>query len=605
MDNYIFSSPYSLIISYFILITNYSLGHCILMFKEMNSIFRDISNFFFQKILIGQLALIIILFPLVIFFENAKFIFILTFSINLIFFIIFLIDTFKKKFPLHLKKKILNKRPLEYYFLLSLILLYFLISSSPITDADSLDYHYGAAINILEYDKYLLNKEWFTLAQSGRGEVLIAYGLLFGAEQYGSLIQFSGLLSICGILINIAEKNQLFKTKYFLSLIVLTCPILLFLANTAKPQLFFSACLFVTLALIFKKDLKKKFLLIFLIINILIFVSMTGKFSFQLSGFLIWSLAIYRFANLKNIINLLFLSVISFIAIYIPYILWKWFEYGGNILLYFINPFPIHLPGYENFFETNRAPQGFGLKFPFHLVFTSSMSRITETLGLSSLLFINLILCKKKKESYQILFIIFLFVLIANLYSSPSARYFFEVILWTAFSLKFVNPNKKLIFLNFFYSLQFIFVLLILIYSVITFFPGSLTMSKYNFVKNNYANDYSSITWLKRSLKEKNVLVYARSIAHTNNYTSGIFLNFTDINEVNYYKDIIKNKKIEYYATFGTAPELKSFKNCLDGLYYMEENIGHTAFRNPFAKKNKLNGYIYKLNFDKLPTCSD
>ena len=84
MDNYIFSSPYSLIISYFILITNYSLGHCILMNKEMNLIFRDISNLFFQKILIGQLALIIILFPLVIFFENAKFIFILIFGVNLI-----------------------------------------------------------------------------------------------------------------------------------------------------------------------------------------------------------------------------------------------------------------------------------------------------------------------------------------------------------------------------------------------------------------------------------------------------------------------------------------------------------------------------------------
>jgi len=137
---------------------------------------------------------------------------------------------------LSLKKKILQinsqkNKSIYYYVLVVLIILYFLLAASPITDADSLDYHIGSAINILRYDSYVLFKEWFTLAQSGSGETLVAFGLYVGAEQYASLVQFSGLLSICGILLRAASASKVFKSPFLLPLIILTCPVLLFLVS--------------------------------------------------------------------------------------------------------------------------------------------------------------------------------------------------------------------------------------------------------------------------------------------------------------------------------------------------------------------------------------
>ena len=601
MDLYTYEAPFSLIVAYLILFSNYVLGHYILSIQKINVLLNKISNLFFQKILFGQLTLMIVLFIFIIFFDNAKFFYIVFYFINIVCCIHYIFFFFKKKKIINLN--FLENKNFLFYFFSFLILLFFLLSSSPITDADSLDYHFGAALNILKYDKFFLNKEWFTLAQSGRGEILIGYGLLLGSEQYSSLIQFSGLLSICGILIKISEINLIFKNKYFLSLIVITCPVLLFLVNSAKPQLFFSACLLIAIALCFENNFNKNLLKIFTLINILIFVAMTGKFSFQLSGFLIWCLAFLRFVNLKNLFQLLTISILVFIIIYLPYIYWKWDQYGGNILSYFLNPLPIHLSGYNNFFEHIKAPQGFGLNFPYFLLITNSLSRITETLGFSSLIFMFIIFCKKEKEAYQILLIIIIFTLVANSYSSPSARYFFDCLLWLAFCFKFIKRNIHLNFLNLFFYIQFFLIFITLIYSSINFFRGSLSPSSYINVKNKYAYDYSAIKWLNDKLKSEDALVFTRSISHSGNYTSGIFLNFTSEENLDFYINIIKEKKIKYYATFGTHPRLSVFENCLEGLYLMENNVGNTAFRNPFAKKNTYNGYIYYLNYEKLPNC--
>ena len=99
---------------------------------------------------------------------------------------------------------------------------------------------------------------------------------------------------------------------------------ILFLVNSAKPQLFFSACLLIAIALCFENNFNKNLLKIFTIINILIFVAMTGKFSFQLSGFLIWCLAFLRFVSLKNLFQLHMFSLrygitLEVLLVFYPY----------------------------------------------------------------------------------------------------------------------------------------------------------------------------------------------------------------------------------------------------------------------------------------------
>jgi hypothetical protein len=602
MDNYLLTSPYSLFASFLLLLGNFSLGHFFLKIKIINKIINQISNVNFQKILIGQIILIFFIFISIIFIGNAKTIFSFFLYLNFFLLICFFFEIFFfNSYILNISFK--KKNSLYFYILLLVLILYFFLASSPITDADSLDYHFGSAINLLKYNEYILPKEWLTLAQSGAGEVLIGLGLFLGAEQYSSLIQFSGMFSICGVLLRVSEKNKIFKSSYFLPLIVLTSPVLLFLGNTAKPQLFFSACLLISLSIIFRDEWKKNIIISYVIINVLIFICIIGKFSFNLSGFLIWLLATIRIINIKNTLKLLLITTVSFFIIYLPYIYWKWSQYGGNFFLYFLSPFPLHLPGYNFFFSHVKSPSEF--KFPYFLFTTNSLSTISETLGFSSLIFLYFIFCKKNIEIYMIIFICILYLIGANLYASPNARYFLDILLWLAFGLKYVKNYKYLKFLNFLYLMQIFIIIFCLLYSVYNFFPGSFTQQKYLFVKNKYANEYAGIKWVEKELLNEKVVIFSRSTSvYSGTSISGSFINFTTPEQSLYYKNLIKEKEVKYYATFGKSPRLEYFEGCIKGLYRFKNDVGNSAVRNPFAKKTSYNGYIYHLDYSKLPNCN-
>ena len=50
---------------------------------------------------------------------------------------------------------------------------------------------------------------------------------------------------------------------------------------------------------------------------------------------------------------------------------------GGTLINYVFSPFPLHLPGYENFLNHNKGSQE--IPFPKFLIYTS-LSRATEFL---------------------------------------------------------------------------------------------------------------------------------------------------------------------------------------------------------------------------------
>ena len=73
------------------------------------------------------------------------------------------------------------------------------------TNADSLDYHLYTAKHIINYGSfpnYLTN--FHSTRLSGGGEIFISIGLLAGSEQFGSLLQTSGLLTLMVFLKNLS-----------------------------------------------------------------------------------------------------------------------------------------------------------------------------------------------------------------------------------------------------------------------------------------------------------------------------------------------------------------------------------------------------------------
>jgi len=605
MINFVLQSPYSLFVAYLILIGTYRLGGYFLSIKSINLIFKKISVINFQKLVIGHIISLLILFPLIAFTNHSSLI-LKFFASLLVLLSIFEIYDFIKKY--HKINLIFLLKDKYLLFNVVILVLYLFLTSSPETSADTLDYHIGTALNILRFGSYVFLPEWFTSIQSGVGETLIALGYALGAEQYGSLIQFSSLVSITGIIFKICESKKFFNSKYFANLIIISCPVLLFLTSGSKPQLFFSTLLFMALSIVFTLEKKNYLYHSYLIICILIFLSIAGKFSYNLSGFIIWIFATLKIVSFKNFLRLFLITFFSFLIILCPFIYLKWISLGGNFISYFFSPFPLHLPGYDTFLEHVRSPTY--VKFPFFLFFNTSLSRISETLAFSSIFLIFLIykLNYKKIRNNNLLvliLIIFIYFLISNLYASPNARYYFDVILWSALGIKFYNKSVNYNILKYILLIQPLLITLALFLSVINFFPASLNHDFYVKMKNKFAFQYSGISWANQNLpNDSSVIINARPISTYKDFAiSGTFMNFTNEIDSIYYRKIIKTRKPKYLISFGKEPNFGHLEGCVISLYKKKENVGFHATRNIFGRGNFYNAYIHMFDYKKLPNC--
>ena len=287
---------------------------------EINVIIKNVSNPEYQNILVGVIFSTIILFPICLFFEKSNLI--LKFF-SYVLFIFGLIRIFTNsnifKYNFFSNNKYFSNKNLKFDYVLFIIIFFglALLSFAPVTSADSLDYH-------LFTSKYLINNGSFPLYLtnfhssylSGSGEVLIALGLAVGSEQFGSILQYAGLISLLGIL----KKN---KAPYIFYIALFTSPVLIFFVSSIKPQLFTMCSLVLVFSLIFYKEknnnsnfnnyeMKK---LIF--ITAIILTSITVKFSFILSASLLFSTFVlknFKILKLKKFLQIF--SILFFIIIF-------------------------------------------------------------------------------------------------------------------------------------------------------------------------------------------------------------------------------------------------------------------------------------------------
>ena len=262
----------------------------------------------------------------------------------------------------------------------------------------------------------------------------------------------------------------------------------------------------------------------------------------------------------------------------------------------------MHLPGYETFLAHNKGSQE--IPFPFFLIYTTP-SRITEFLGLNILFLILIIFSKKNVRIISTIFIIFIFLIISNLYASPSARYYLDPILWSTFIILFSGYKKINRYLPKIFVPQIIVIILILLYSVINFLPGSFSTKNYKNMKNKYAYMYSGFEWLNNNIpKNSNVLIINRAISqYKESSISGVFNYFTNEEEAKFYKKLIFKKKPEYLVYFGNSVDLRHMKNCVGAIYKKKEKVGFHATRNPFNRGDYYNVYIYNINYENLTKC--
>ena len=114
---------------------------------------------------------------------------------------------------------------------------------APITDADSTAYHLSVPEYYLKNGNFPVQEFNFHYYLFGIGEILNLFALTLNLNLFISLSNFLGLLIIISILFKFnKEKNN----RYFYPLLILSCPVLIPLINTAKPQFLFISLIIIS-----------------------------------------------------------------------------------------------------------------------------------------------------------------------------------------------------------------------------------------------------------------------------------------------------------------------------------------------------------------------
>lgn len=610
LNNLVDSYPFfGVIFSIILLLGFYGIGEFFFKFKLFKNIFINISELKYLKIFFGVNIFLLISYILVVYQFYTKFI-ISLFSVSI--FIIGILIVFLKFNKIqnikYFTKNLITNNENEFRFdqiiFVLFIIGYFFLSLAPVTQSDALGYHMFVGKNIIENGHIPFSLIYLHSFLSGSGEILIALGLFFGSEQFGGLIQFSGLLGLLGVCKKFAKKD------YFVLLLLISSPVLIFLGSSPKPQLFFACTNAVVLSLyLYGKDnlnLGSKYLFIKYLITISFLISsINGKFSFLLSSSLIIFLILIDSIKLKKMHVFIFSLFISISIFYLPIISWKYFNFGGNFVNYIFSPFPIHFSFFENFNNyLINYQRGYGYLSVF---IPKSLGQITYSLGFS-VIYIFFIFKKEISEKYILLSLITAFVIIIIFKGQFNARFFIEPYFWLIILLsKYGIHKKNLKFINLISYLQIFCILIITWYGVLSLSKGSLSKNLRNDVMASSANGYLLFNWANNILKEDDkVLSIHRSVSLANfNVIPGDFISWLTFKN-NYEKELVRKlilKEKPKLILYTSGDEIL-FKNCLGDILHKGNKISNYATRNPFNKNLKFNDvYIQNFNYRNFPEC--
>jgi hypothetical protein len=496
------------------------------------------------------------------------------------------------------------------------LFLYFLVSLAPVTNADSLHYHIGVAIELINFGHFPVCQEWFHCRLAGSGEILNAFGLLFGAEQFGSLLQFSGLLSIFGIA-RFYDAGTESKIDQYMGFIILISPVLLFLVPSSKPQLYPIAMTTLAFVLVFeieKTKSKKNSTLLFIVVLSLLMIALTAKFSFVLSFILLGFLAFYSFSKKSSLsLTMNWIFILS-LLILLPFFLFKFKAYSPNFIDLFSNPFPGDFAGKGLFLAFLSTYSDSTYPWPISLLVPNSLGGISTILGFGIFIPFLLNLNFVRRNLLQF-FMILTYILTAIFVGQSSSRFYLEPFIWliilTKVSVKEETRitafnNRKLLFISlckFLFSIQTIIMFVSLLVGVYTLSPGILSKELREEVMNRTANGYDLFFQLRNQLP-MNAVVISNSLStkSLSTYRSVAldWNSYVDRNdyELKEYLEVIKIQKV----THAVFPSGKSnFDNCFGNIIY--KGTSHSANRNPFNANSTYTFYVAELKSELLPEC--
>jgi len=466
----------SLVFSIFLASGFYLFGEIVSKLLRFQNIIKKISNPIFQYAPIGISFFLFLVYPIFFIVKFNQFIF------QFISYFFIILGVFNFYINFNYLKKLFNKiliisKSKNYLliYVLIFVFLYFFYSLFPITSADSVAYHTTVAKDLIKHASFGITVYDLNSLLSGSGELLNAFAISIGAFQFTSFIHFLGLISVLNLIFTFSNKSHVSaNNQILLILLVLSCPVLIFLIGSSKPQFFYTSCIILSYVILLNVDnlkAKNEIIKSFILSFIICIISVQAKLSFSISFFLITFGYLFFLKTSVFNFKIFILSSVIFIFSFIPGYFWKEQFFKYNFYNFFFNPLPLNIPGVNDF--NLYLKKVYSENFPFSFLFPKSINDITTSLGFG--IFIIFFLVKEKfKNKFFFLFCFLFFVTVFSLVGQKAPRFYLEIYLLAVILFTFVinkiQNNIFFIILRKLIYLQSLYVLILLTYGVFTLF---------------------------------------------------------------------------------------------------------------------------------------
>lgn len=410
------------------------------------------------------------------------------------------------------KNLFLTKKIKKFSILFIILFCYFLMSSLPLSDADSLSYHSSYGAYTIKYGS--LN--WLKSADlihpdflvSGFTEIFNFIGLILFSENFGAYLNFASLILICVFFNN---RFNLKKEKNFILLCVVSSPILLPMIISQK--VFILPSFILSLIFFYIYESKK----IQFINELIILTSLMLILSFKISFLYPVCIAIiYLIYKNKSFLRTSVLSLFTGLIFFAP-ILLKNIYFHSDL----IPPFTGQILKQNSEYLNNAAEffKNYDLSLSFkNLIFLPilfliphygqagtffiSFPNIGKIFGLQFYTFVNF----KNKINNEILVIFLVLIISIILSGNISTRWFLFIFFLSQIYVCYFDINLNIYFKKLIYIQIFIFTLFLIGY---TFYSApSLFLKDYKKTfLTKHANGYDfalKINQIKKKLNLKN-----------------------------------------------------------------------------------------------------
>ena len=482
----------------------------------------------------------------------------------------------------------------EYPFSFLILIGYFLFSLSPLTNADSIDYHIGVPLHILRFESFPNDGGWLSARLFGFGEFTNLLGISAKTINLGSIIQFLSIVSIYeSIKINIKSKSKPFNSAIRLSIVSL--PILIFLVGTSKFQLFPIALIILSLNIYinyWKESSPKRivFLILFLCMSATLF-----KFNYLLSAFLISLIVLVRvfLQNRNNFFACIFISFFMFLIIMIPFYAYKSYLFEASIIDAFLSPTIGDFIGYKNYLSMLQNYNESQFTFPISLLFPDSLGNVTSVIGIGFLLAIFLNKFTLRKNLMMIIYLALLLIMLL-MFAQYTARTFLDF--YFAFLMlvaRTIDPNKFIVSLyKYLIYAQSMLLISLLSFGIYNSIGGTFSISARTDVMNNQSNGFAIANWIDELVpSESSIIVTNRSMSFSkNSMIAGDWIEYVDwsTEEPIYYLDkIIDSDQVFIFYiknVDGNFNIPSALLKCIDRNGIISSKDFKLAVRNPFNK---------------------